>query len=85
MGRDPIVANHAFKHGLLKEDILHAWRNAYITRERIGENEREHLSIGPDRKGRDLQIVFAWNREEETWLIYHAMPLTKGVRNETEI
>ena len=26
MGRTPIVLDHAYKHGLSKSDILHAWK-----------------------------------------------------------
>lgn len=85
MGKDPIVANHAFKHGLSKEDILHAWRNAYISRQRIGGRAFERISVGPDCSGRDVQVIFAWDRSRGNWTIFHAMPLTKGVKRELEI
>ena len=32
----PIVLEHAYKHGLSKRDIIHAWKNAYIERGRGG-------------------------------------------------
>ena len=36
MQSTPIVLEHAYKHGLSKRDIIHAWKNAYIERRRDG-------------------------------------------------
>lgn len=59
MQSTPIVLEHAYKHGLSKRDIIHAWKNAYIERRRDGRYAFERVLIGPDRAGR---AVFSWSK-----------------------
>ena len=82
MGRTPIVLDHAYKHGLSKSDILHAWKNAYVERVREGKYPPEHVSIGPDRSGRDIQLVSVWNEDLGRPVIFHAMRATRTVKQE---
>lgn len=81
MSSRPIVLAHAYKHGLSKEDILHAWKNAYVSRDRVDGWPFEKIAIGPDCNGRDVQFSMAWSDRRGTWVIFHAMYATKGVRN----
>lgn len=76
----PIVASHAYQHGLSKQDILHAWRTAYKEHVRHGPYPPQHVMIGPDATGHDIQLVAVWNEEKERWVIFHAMRATNKVR-----
>ena len=81
-GEEVFVHNHAYKHGLDREDILHAWENAYASQPRTGPWPPQYVSIGPDRHGRDVQIVSVWDDDDCRWVIFHAMLATSGVRRE---
>lgn len=85
MDNEPTIHPYAYKHGLAKGDILHAWSNAYASQARTGPWPSQHVSVGPDRKGRDVQIVSVWNADERTWVIFHAMAATDKVRRELGI
>ena len=78
----PIVLEHAYKHGLSNRGIIHAWKNAYIERRRDGRYAFERVLIGPDRAGRAVQLVEAWDERKNRFVILHAMHLTQGMRNE---
>lgn len=78
----PIVLEHAYKHGLSKRDIIHAWKNAYIERGRGGRYAFKRVLIGPDRAGRAVQLVEAWDERRNRFAILHAMHLTQSMRNE---
>lgn len=82
MGSAPIVEEHAFKHGVSKRDIVHAWRNSYAGRERVGARAFERVLVGPDRRGRDIQLVEVWDACRQSWIVIHAMPLTRSVKAE---
>lgn len=62
---------HAFKHGVAEEDIRYAWSHFVCMQFRGAPREGEVLAIGPDRKGRLMQIVGV----ERSFgiLIFHAM------------
>lgn len=75
---EPIVAEHALKHGLSEEDIRYAWSNFVRKQYRGAPNEGEIVVVGYDRRGRFIEIVAA-EREFGT-IIYHAMqPPTTNV------
>ncbi len=75
------VHGDALKHGLGKEDILYAWDHRIATRYRDAPREGEVIAIGPDPRGRLLQMVGV-----EDWgdaVIIHAMsPPTRKMMNE---
>lgn len=52
----------AAKHGISREDALHAIRNVTVFREQRDHDERRMLIIGPDRTGRLLEIVVVPSR-----------------------
>ncbi len=79
----PLVVRHAYKHGLSKRDILHAWKNAYVETVRSGPYPPQHVLIGPDTAGRDLQLLAVWNDDLQRWVIFHAMPATRKAKRET--
>lgn len=68
---DPVVADHALKHGVSEDDIRYAWSNFVRKRYRGAPNEGEVVAVGYDTKGRFLQIVAA-ERPYGT-VIFHAM------------
>ena len=82
MQSTPIVLEHAYKHGLSKRDIIHAWKNAYIERSRRGAYPPQHISIGPDRQGRDVELISVWNEELAAWVVFHAMKATPKLKRE---
>ena len=42
------IHDHALKHGIAKEDIVHAWTNPMAMRRRTALHEGEIVAIGPD-------------------------------------
>lgn len=82
MGRTPIVLEHAYKHGLSKRDILHAWKNAHVEAPRQGDWAFERALVGPDSKGRSIQLIAAWDDRRGAWAIFHAMPLRRNMMQE---
>lgn len=56
---DVFIVEHAFKHGVSPSDIEHAWRNFVRKQHRGVPHEGEVVMIGPDTKGRLMQIVAA--------------------------
>lgn len=84
MAQKPLVVSHAFKHGISRADIQHAWRNAYASKSRQEGYGFETLVAGPDRRGRDIQLVARWDDDKGRWIIFHAMPLTEGGRRELQ-
>lgn len=74
------VDAHALRHGVAEEDIRYAWRNFVRLRHRGTPNEGQVLAIGPDRRGRLIQMV-AVERAFGV-LIYHAMrpPTERALR-----
>lgn len=73
---------HALVHGILAEDVEHAWENYVIGAVRVpGELE---VRIGFDRAGREVEMVGSLLAGGD-WLVFHAMtPPTKKVRREIE-
>jgi uncharacterized DUF497 family protein len=51
------VRESAFKHGVDREDVLHAWSNAIRFVEYEYDGEDRLLVIGPDRHGLMLELV----------------------------
>lgn len=81
-----IIHPHAYKHGLMEEDILTAWGDALYSKPRgWGMNGFELVVIGFDAKGRLLELVGAYATDQSV-LIYHAMtPPTKKTLRELGI
>jgi hypothetical protein len=61
----------AFRHGISKEDILHAYRNR-ICDTNIGEFSEKYAVIGPNRTGNLLEILY-YPIDDDTISIFHAM------------
>lgn len=78
----PLVVKHAYKHGLSKRGILHAWEYAYTAKARVDGRSFERILVGPDGKGRDIQLVELWDERRQRMVIIHAMPLTSGGKQE---
>lgn len=73
---------HAYVHGLVDDEIFHAWDHelAWIVRECEGEKDRLVL-VGNDQHGRFIEIV-AVEIEEAVYMAIHAMtpPAAKTLR-----
>lgn len=65
---DPVIVASARKHGVLDEDMLHAYRNPI----RVFELDDLVMLIGADESGRMLEIGVA--SAEGIEFIVHAMP-----------
>lgn len=50
-------AASAAKHGISRDDVLHAIRNAVVAVEGEFDGEERRLTIGPDMSGALLEIV----------------------------
>ena len=75
---EPIIAEHALKHGLLKEEIEQAWNRPLVVRHRISPNEGEIVAVGQTLSGGLVELVAA--RKGFVTIIFHAMkPPTKKV------
>ena len=75
---EPVIEEHAFKHGLTEEEIRYAWSHFLRKRYRGAPNEGEIVAIGFDCKGRLIQMVAM--EKHCGILIYHAMtPPTRRV------
>ncbi|GMO19375.1 MAG: hypothetical protein Ta2A_26930 [Treponemataceae bacterium] len=61
----------AFRHGISKENILHAFRN-YWYDGLLKNNEDKYLRLGVDRVGNLLEIVYH-EIDDRTDIIFHAM------------
>jgi hypothetical protein len=66
-------AASAFKHGIVREDILHAFRYYRYDGPLKGEGyEDKSLRLGVDRAGNLIEIIYH-EIDERTVLIFHAM------------
>ncbi len=71
------IHSSALKHGVSREDIEHAVRNAMA----IDDLEDDlRLYLGADRRG-DLLEVVAIYRRELSELVIHAMPMRSKYRH----
>ena len=78
---EPILAEHALKHGFSEEGILQAWDNFVRKQYRGAPNEGEVVVVGADLQGRLIEIVAA-ERPFGT-IVRHAMePPTRNVLKE---
>ena len=68
---DPVIAEHAFKHGLNADDIAYAWENFIRKQYRGSPHEGEIVVVGCDRKGRFVELVAV--ERPFGIVIYHAM------------
>ena len=68
---EPIIAEHALKHGLLKEEIEQAWNHPLVVRHRISPNEGEIVAVGQTLNGGLVELVAA--RQGFVTIIFHAM------------
>ena len=73
---DVEILPSATKHGLNKEDILHALRLS-IYDETLESDPNKTLSIGYDGKARLLEIIFHVISDEHI-VVFHAMPCRKN-------
>ena len=62
---------NATKHGLSKEQILHAWKNAVaVARRDADDGFVDYVAIGFDQNGRPIEMTADW--KPKRFLIYHA-------------
>ena len=71
------------KHpNLSNEDVLHAFENYEVCKQRLDKEKYECLGFGFDGRGRMVEFV-AVRDEEGDWLIYHALtPLSENAIEE---
>ena len=84
MDKDVIVIPCALKHGLSKEDIIYAWRNAHAVRRRNFDIPSIYAAAGPDTKGNLIELLLA-EQENGTFIAYHAMKLTMKMAKELNL
>ena len=72
---DVEILPSATKHGLSKEDILHALRYG-IHDETLESDPNKTLSIGYDGKARLLEVIFHVISDEHI-VVFHSMPCRK--------
>jgi len=75
--REIFVHQNALKHGLVKEDVVFAWKNYIKMQYRTEPKGDQAIAIGIDKRGRLIEMVGVENRSGI--LIYHAKtpPTTK--------
>lgn len=78
------VFRSALKHGISKEDIDCAWRNAIIVRRRNFDVPCIYAAAGPDRSGNLVELLLA-EQEDGSFLAYHAMGLTRKMADELNL
>ena len=78
------VHPHAYIHGLSEDDIRSAWENAFEwIRRDLDNGGIDYLLVGPDRRGRLVEMVARYCSEVEGYIVFHAMtPPTKKVLRE---
>lgn len=84
-----LIAIHpnALKHGLTEEGIRHAWDNAFewIRRDR-DDGLIDYVFIGPDAKGRLLELLARYSESLGGYICFHAFtPPTKKIMKELGI
>ena len=73
MPSDPRILSSAYKHGIHKSDILHAYRNFVEVRTHSKDGL---VYVGPAENGILLELGIV--KIEQDWSIVHAMRLRKG-------
>ncbi|MDR1184036.1 MAG: hypothetical protein LBK67_04495 [Coriobacteriales bacterium] len=65
------VHSHARKHGITKDQIIHAWTNAIEVARREGKDGSiDYVAIGFDQNGKAIEMTAA--RNAVGFLVYHA-------------
>ena len=72
MSSEPRIHQSAYKHGIAREDILHAYRN--YTRVHRLDDETVAL-FGSDQSNNILEIILVISNQED--VIIHAMRIRK--------
>jgi hypothetical protein len=70
---EPRILSSAYKHGIYKSDILHAYRNFIEVRTHAKDGL---VYVGPAENGILLELGIV--KIEQEWSIVHAMRLRKG-------
>ena len=73
MSGEPKILPSAFRHGINRSDILHAYRNFFEVRTHAKDGL---VYIGPAENGILLELGIV--KIEHEWSIVHAMRLRKG-------
>lgn len=77
----------ARKHGLTDSDILKAMReypNPIAAQHRNYEIPAHIALAGTDTRGRYVEVLAA-EQEDGTWVVYHAMKLTRKMASELQV
>jgi len=73
-----VIDEHAYKHGITEEQIIHAWENFVRKQFRQSPREDQVVAVGYDKQGKMIQLVGV--TKPFGTLIYHAMePPTMNV------
>ena len=73
MPSEPRILSSAYKHGINRPDILHAYRNFIEVRTHALDGL---VYVGPAENGNLLELGIV--KIEQEWIIVHAMRLRKG-------
>jgi hypothetical protein len=69
------IWSSAYKHGVGKEDMVHAFENSIAWLE-VDDDPFRYLLAGPDRAGNVIELVIVVTEDAE--LVIHAMPLRRS-------
>lgn len=70
------IAESAFKHGLNRESIGHAYRHRIIAHPLDSKRPDHYLVIGPDLAGNLIELALSVEAGE-TVRVFHAMPIRR--------
>ena len=62
------------KHGILDKDVEEAMKNMIKFQQR---NSGAFIAVGFDRAGRQLELIYDYDADENCFTVFHAMPATK--------
>ena len=62
------------KHSICDEDVEEAMKNMIKFQRR---NSGAYIAVGFDRNGRQLELIYDYDSEKNTFTVFHAMIATK--------
>lgn len=64
------------------EDVVSAFKSMFRYSQR---DSGEWVGVGLDTKNRILELVYLYSRVNETFFVYHAMPVTRKTMQELKV
>ena len=80
-----VVHEHALKHGLTAEEVVHAWRNAFAVGVRYHDDgTQDTLAVGSSRGGKIIETVAC--ETNDLVVIFHAnSPVARRMKIERNL